>query len=100
MKIASFLYNAIWKLNKNPGNFRGFKLLTTIYPFAQLGIGQQVAGLQSEGLQSEVLQFCFVLHCLFFLSFLGLRSLAKASVANEHIIASISIFFIMFFLFF
>jgi hypothetical protein len=58
---------------------------------------QQFAGLQSDGLQSEGLHFCSVLH-LFFFTFLGLRSVAKAPVASEHTMASMIIFFIMLFL--
>jgi hypothetical protein len=64
-------------------------MLSTIYAFAQFGIGQHPVGLQSDGLQ-----FCCV-HCLLFLNFLGLLLLANAPVANEQTIASIRIFFIM-----
>ncbi len=78
--------------NKNPGDEPGFfyKCKAFIYAFLQLGIGQQLAGLQSAGVQ-----VCCVVHCLAFLAFLGFLSLAKVPVANEHTIASISIFFIM-----
>jgi len=55
-------------------------------------MGQQLAGLQSAGLH-----VCCVVHCFAFLAFLPFFVLAKAPVANEHTIASINIFFIMFF---
>jgi hypothetical protein len=62
----------------------------------QAGLIQQSFGLPS-GLQPGLqpgLQFCSV-HCLDFFTFLGLLLSAKAPVANEHTIASISIFFIL-----
>lgn len=79
---------------KNPGNQPGFlhKCTAFIYAFLQLGMGQQLAGLQSTGLH-----VCCVVHCLAFLAFLPFLLLASAPVANEHTIASINIFFIIFF---
>lgn len=63
------------------------------YAFLQFGIGQQLAGLQSAGLH-----VCWVVHCLAFLAFFPFLSLlAKAPVAIEQTIASISIFFMMLF---
>jgi hypothetical protein len=53
---------------------------------------QHPLGLQAGG------QTCCVHCCLLFFSFFGLLLFAKAPVAKEHTIASMIIFFILFFL--